>query len=129
MKLVPLADAQKTWEAILAIDYDALDPVVDHRVTMTDFAQRLRAELKKLGFSNRKVSVRVPTYAQAMAIEVEIPNTSWAGVEDFEDAYEPYARAKAHMYGIILALFPFNGSRYGEGGIYSDAFYYTFSVD
>lgn len=128
MKLTDLDTARKVWQQIDSIDADSVGPVSFEFVTPAELAKMFRAELKRRGLSNRQISVR---YAKGdYCVSVEIPNISYEGIkgDEFWSIHDERVDAVNYLRELIGCMFPANGPRYGEGGIYSDAFYASYSV-
>ena len=128
MKRIDVESARKAWSMIETIANANTAPVSESFVTRAELAQMLRAELKKLGISNRIVSVTYPK--NAYCVNVEVIDTTYDGLagDEFWAVMDARSAAKRALYGMIERMFPDNGPRYGEGGIYSDAFYASYSV-
>lgn len=143
MKRYTQEEANKVYDAILAINLSTIEPITLKRVRLDEFAKLLRPFLKSLGFSNRKISVTVPTYAQAQAIHVVIPDfdipsnklpvVAAMSAEEYQkavdwmnDQYQKREEARWHLRDVIMEAFPANDNR---SDAQTDYFDWTFSVD
>jgi hypothetical protein len=116
------------WQKILDINPDNAQPISESYVPKDELAPLIRNALKRFGLSNRQVSVRYS--GGDYAVYVQVVNTDTTGLEAdaFWSVYHERQDAVNYLRNLIDYLFPANGPRYGEGGVYSDNYYVSYVV-